>query len=243
MALDDANVLAANDANRPAAIPQPTWSGRSLLLAAAVLASLAALATFVDFSLARWVRDVDLPRDLERFVRLCEAFAFGGTVTVIIIAAGLLDPRRWYVVGRLVIVVFGAGLVANSAKLLVARERPYFAALDEASAIGTFVGWLPALYREGLPTKYGHALQSFPSGHAATATGLAIGLSLMYPSGRWLFVMLAAMACYQRIDAGAHYLSDVLAGAAIACLVGGLYQCVVLRRAQGPSASTVVDGR
>jgi membrane-associated phospholipid phosphatase len=37
-------------------------------------------------------------------------------------------------------------------------------------------------------------------------------------------VIYAALACFQRIDAGAHYLSDVLAGVAIACAMTALTQ-------------------
>jgi undecaprenyl-diphosphatase len=64
---------------------------------------------------------------------------------------------------------------------------------------------------------YGHALQSFPSAHAATAVGLAIGLSALHPRGRWLFAAFALLAVVQRIEAQAHFSSDVLAGAAVGC--------------------------
>jgi membrane-associated phospholipid phosphatase len=228
--------MPSHDCNPPptasASVPPPPtdhWQlttgnapAKTLLYAAATLALLAALATLIDLPLARWVKGTDLPRDLERFIRLCEAFGFGGTVAVIILAAGLLDPRGWFVIRRLVVSVFGAGLAANAAKLLIARERPSFANLDQTTSLSTFVGWLPLLHREDLPTKYGHALQSFPSGHSATATSLALTLALLYPRGRYLFIALAALACYQRIDASAHYLSDCLTGAAIACAVTAL---------------------
>ena len=57
----------------------------------------------------------------------------------------------------------------------------------------------------------------FPSAHAATAVGLAIALGVLYPRGRWLFIAFAFLAGLQRIEAQAHFASDVLAGAAVAC--------------------------
>ena len=96
-------------------------------------------------------------------------------------------------------------------RLLVARERP---SMVDASAhvLDTFAGWLP-LWQGN------HRLQSFPSGHTATAVGLAIALSSLYPRGWWLFAAIAALSGFQRIESESHFLSDVLAGAAIGCLV------------------------
>lgn len=218
---------ATTDASVPAlslAPPiQPPWSSQTLFLAAALLALLAAAATPLDLPLARWVKTTDLPRDLERFIRLCEFFGFGGTVAVVIIAAGILDPRGWLVVRRLIVTVLGAGLLSNAAKLLIARHRPYAADLDGTS-LATFFTWFPLAHKADLPSKYGHAFQSFPSGHSATAVSLALALAYFYPRARWLFVTLAALACYQRIDANAHFLTDCLTGASIACATAALTQ-------------------
>jgi undecaprenyl-diphosphatase len=65
-------------------------------------------------------------------------------------------------------------------------------------------------------------LQSFPSGHAATAAGLAVALAVLYPRGRWLFAVLAVLAALQRVEVQSHFPSDVLAGAALGCLTGAL---------------------
>ena len=70
----------------------------------------------------------------------------------------------------------------------------------------------------GLKSALDTDLHSFPSGHTATAVGLAISLDAD-PRGRWLFAVFAALASLQRMTAGAHYLSDSLFGAALACLV------------------------
>ena len=56
----------------------------------------------------------------------------------------------------------------------------------------------------------------------------------------WLFAAFAALACFQRMEAQAHFASDVLAGAAIGCLVGGacqLSRCSMQR----PTAPSIGD--
>ena len=179
---------------------------------ALVLLVLAAIALVVDVSVASFVKLGKVPGDLKSLVRLSEAFAYGGTVGLIILLAAVLDPRGWRVMPRLAITALGAGLVADGVKLLVARQRP---SIVEASAqvLDTFVGWLPLVQGN-------HRIQSFPSGHTATAVGLAVALSTLYPRGWWLFAAIAALSGFQRIESESHFLSDVLVGAAIGCLVG-----------------------
>ncbi|MDX1948436.1 MAG: phosphatase PAP2 family protein [Pirellulaceae bacterium] len=213
---------------RPALVPTSAGGPARLFAAAAMLAMLAAAALLVDLPLARWIDAANasrgIPGDLARFIRLGEAFGYGGSVLLIVLAAAVLDPRGWRVAPRLALAAFGAGLLADSIKLLIARWRPEHAPLD--GAVGqTFAGWLPIWHGDalaGAAGKYGHKLQSFPSGHAATAMGLAVGLAALYPRGRWLFVALAALAATQRLHGEAHFLSDVLAGAALGCLVGAV---------------------
>ena len=206
---------------------EPVDSPRSavgLWLAALALAIASVAALPADLHVARYVKQMDAPGDVARLVRLGEAFAYGGTVAIIVLAAAMLDARGWRVIPRLTICAFGAGLAGDVVKTLLARSRP--SAADLSSGVSdTFVAWLPMLADErlaALELKYGSRLQSFPSAHTATAVGLAIGLTVLYPRGRWLFAMLAVLAGLQRIHSQSHFLSDVLAGAALGCAVGAL---------------------
>jgi len=203
----------ARPADQSIAVPAAASSAVTWLVAvAAVLLALAAVSLLVDLSVAQFVKLGKVPGDLKRLVGLSEAFSYGGTVGLIILLAAVLDPRGWRVVPRLAITAFGAGLLADAGKLLIARERPSIA--DSSGPIlDTFVGWLPLFQGN-------HRLQSFPSGHTATAVGLAVALSTLYPRGRWLFAAIAALSGFQRIESESHFLSDVLVGAAIGCLVG-----------------------
>ena len=172
------------------------------------------VALWIDLPVARGIKLGHLPGDFARLVRLSEAFAYGGTVALFMLLAATLDPRGWRVAPRLAIGALGAGLAADMLKLIVLRQRPSAADLS-GSIEQTFAGWLPGFADN-------HRLQSFPSAHTATAVGLAITLSTLYPRGRWLFATCAVLAAVQRIESQAHFLSDVLAGAAVACLVGAV---------------------
>jgi lipid A 4'-phosphatase len=56
---------------------------------------------------------------------------------------------------------------------------------------------------------------SFPSGHATTIVALATALYLLWPRGLPLYVLAALLVAASRVVIDAHYLSDVIAGAAI----------------------------
>jgi len=180
-----------------------------------VLAVLAIAALFADMAIARFVNEHGLPGELKRLVRLSETFGWGGTVALIILTAAVLDPRGWRVIPPLAVSAFGAGGLADGIKLFVSRWRPSSANLSNHFS-DTFI--------HGSSTVRGYAVQSFPSSHAATAAGLAAALALLYPRGRWLFAAFAVLAGLQRIEAQAHFASDVLAGAAIGCLVAAACQ-------------------
>jgi membrane-associated phospholipid phosphatase len=192
--------------------PQPkllSWP-----LAAAICFGLAAVASYwtCDMPIARWFATSGFPGDIRRLVSAAEVFAYGGGVVCIILTAMALDARGARLGLFLLIYSLGAGMLADLAKLMLAKQRPYAAdVLGPAS--GTWGQWLPSFSA----TDYGAHWQSFPSGHSATAVGLAIALSIAYPRGRWLFAAFAVLAMVQRLQANAHFLSDVLAAAALAC--------------------------
>ncbi|MFH1918857.1 MAG: phosphatase PAP2 family protein [Planctomycetota bacterium] len=171
----------------------------------------AAGALAVDCPLARWCVDDHCPRFFGLLFGVCEPFGNGLGVLLIVLAVYVLDPRRRAAVWRVLTMSLGAGLAADVVKMLVVRVRPH--KFDfQGTVQDTFGQWLPLVSAES-------GRQSFPSAHTATAVGLAVALSWLYPRGRWLFAALAVMVACQRMEGGAHYLSDTLCGAAIGCLV------------------------
>jgi membrane-associated phospholipid phosphatase len=204
--------------------------GRLLVIAAA-LACAGGLALGIDIVVAQWCKEGNVPRGLMRFLNFSEVFGHGMGVATILVAAAVLDPAlgmplqarlRWATIGpfrlpvsrdflRMVATAFAGGIMANVVKAtLFDRVRPRAADLTAAaSAFSTFGDSLAAAIGS-------HSdLNSFPSGHAATAAGLAAALSWMYPRGRWLFVFLAMAAAAQRVASSAHYPSDVFFGASL----------------------------
>lgn len=193
----------------------------SPLYALAALLSLAGVAAFsVDLLVLDWVRELRLGGDLRRFVTLSEFFAHGLGAFTILLAVLVLDPERRWCAPRILACVFVPGLVVNLIKSMVARLRPR--SLEFTSVWDTFVGWGPILEPGRFIQLLDNSLRSFPSGHSATAAGLAAILSVLYPRGTLLFVGLAAVALFQRLHEYAHYLSDTLIGASLGCFVAAL---------------------
>jgi membrane-associated phospholipid phosphatase len=202
---------------------------RVLSILLAVLAAAAPLAFFLDLPLARWIQADGLTGDVKHVVRLSEVFAHGSGVFLILLAVISLDARRWWVLPRLAIGAYGAGLLADLLKLVMSRRRPekFDVNLTVWDSFLGFFAWSDAsTWREALSRD----IQSFPSGHAATAAGLACALSRLYPRASWFFVAITVLACFQRIAAMAHYLSDVLAGAFVGVLVNLLLELPRVRK-------------
>ena len=184
---------------------------------AALFVACSAAALAIDMPVARYVGNVGIPGDLRKLFTVSEVFAHGMGVALILLAVAVLDPLSWRRLPRLACYAYGAGLCAQLAKNLLPRVRPNVCDLS-TSVWQTFLAGGGQDYAQ-LHQLAGRDIHSYPSGHSATAVGLAFGLAWLYPRGRWLFAFFAALAVMQRIESGAHFVSDTFAGAAIACLV------------------------
>ena len=63
---------------------------------------------------------------------------------------------------------------------------------------------------------------SFPSGHTMTAFALAVALGSFYPALSLPLLVLAGTIGLSRIVLGMHFLSDVVAGAALGATLGAV---------------------
>jgi membrane-associated phospholipid phosphatase len=201
------------DNSRMTARNAPYWLALALI-------GLAAMALTIDVSVARFAHSQWVPGDIRKLLHISEVFAHGFGVGLILLTVAVLDRSSWPRLPRVAACTYGAGAIAQCTKWFVPRVRPY--AFDLSSHVSlSFVApdsaegqtWLHAMQR---------GIQSFPSGHTAAAVGLAFGLTWLYPRGKWLFACFAILAACQRIETAAHFVSDTLAGAAIACLFAGL---------------------
>lgn len=97
--------------------------------------------------------------------------------------------------------IAGSGVAAQAIKHLVGRARPKL--LDSMGVFHFDVFSIKA------------SLASFPSGHATSAFAAAATLGLMLPPVRVPLFLLASLVGVSRVAVGAHYLSDVVAGAVL----------------------------
>lgn len=163
---------------------------------------------------------LELREAIYKFVRPAETFANGLGVLFLMFLLFAADVAHRRGLLRFGCVVFGAGLWSNVLKGAVARIRPRtFFDVDanhfRGGVLESFQGWLPL-------HSLGYGGQSIPSGHTATAVGLAIVLSRRWPHAAWAFFTLAGLSVVQRISHGHHYLSDCLFGASLACFVAAV---------------------
>jgi len=185
----------------------PNRSSRAPLYVSSALVLAGMVALTVDVRIAGLLRFGAAPDEIEKVCKLTEVFGHGLGVLLVAVAIYMLDPARRSSIGCLLAAALGSGLVANLLKLTLARTRPNYSDLS-GTVTNTFV--------EMLPFGYGGArAQSFPSGHAATAIGLAVALVWIYPRGAKLFATLACLSAVDRVMKGHHFASDVLWGAAI----------------------------
>jgi membrane-associated phospholipid phosphatase len=205
------------------ATPQSTRTAAAVPIAFALGSIvLASLALGIDLPLARWCQAGELPGDLRRILAWSEVFAHGLGVALIGLTIYILDPAQRRRLPRVFATAWGAGLAADVCKLIVARQRPYHFSGD--AALDSFAGLFPGLWPVEGFTRWDHRLQSFPSAHVAVAAALAVALTSLYPRGRYLFLVFAVLAAGQRIDSGAHFLSDACVGAAVGVLVAAAFR-------------------
>jgi membrane-associated phospholipid phosphatase len=126
-----------------------------------------------------------------------EAFGSGYPIALCILVP--LVMKRFKLAWRFFFSVAGAGVVLEIAKKISNEPRP--AALLHGQ-----------IHQRAVET----GLNSFPSGHEAVATALALTLWLVLPKRwRWLAVAWIVLVGVSRIYLGVHTLNDVVGGFAI----------------------------
>ncbi|MGY8771162.1 MAG: phosphatase PAP2 family protein [Pirellulales bacterium] len=170
-----------------------------------------------------------LPGELRTLISLSEIFAHGTGVILISLAVLALDRRNWKLSLVPISAALSAGVFANVVKFIgISRIRPREFDMD-LTVSDSFQNIIPLFNSGGWDRALEYLgqsnLHSFPSAHAATAAGLWVGLSALYPQGRWYFAVLALLSGLQRIVSGAHFPSDVCFGYA----AGFLFATLLLR--------------
>lgn len=210
----------------PPALPRAAW-----LAAAAATACLCVLSfLFLDAPLARLMRGA--PDDLHQAFKLVSAL--GDSVYWLVPTAlawigcrwamtrAAQEPRwdlyRW--IGEralfLFVCVAASGLLVDVLKVTFGRARPKML-FAETPVFGFD------------PISFKAAMQSFPSGHANTIAALMTALWVLAPRFWPLYLPIGVTVALSRVVIGAHYLSDVAAGA----FLGVFTTILIARKFQG----------
>jgi undecaprenyl-diphosphatase len=180
-----------------------------IVVAAMLLGSLVAHVA-ADEAVARAARDAGLETiaPIQWFTEFGEGGWWlipAGIVFAVAAARKRHNLARWAF--AMIAAVGGSGILVNLLKLAIGKSRPRL------------------LFEEGrldfTPFSYGHAVNSFPSGHATTSAAAAVVLALALPRWRWLVLPTGFLLALTRVAIQAHYLSDVCAGFALgtACAI------------------------
>lgn len=195
-----------------------------MLIAGVAVAGALALDPWAHAALARpGVYD----RDWGRLLRV-----MGYVPTWLLAATALwLHDRRTGAGGRRAAVLALApvigGAIAEVLKLLFRRERP-----------GDVLG--PYLFRDFADQPWSTSGLGLPSSHALVAFGAAVALGRLFPAARWVWYALAAGCAWSRVAAHAHWLSDVVAAAAVAVGVATLVWRTPCHDVAGPTTISAV---
>lgn len=161
-----------------------------------------------------------LGQDARSIARLFSAL--GDSAWILIPSGALLLLRRFGALRRLPAIVLarsrqlfwlvaGTGLLADVIKGVIARPRPRVW-LREGVTDPRFFHWFDA------------AWASMPSGHTVTAFTLAFVLARWYPRWALAAFAIASGVGLARVALGVHYLSDAVAGAALAIVCCALVE-------------------
>ncbi len=203
------SVLSRKSLKRSERVPRlfvvPVWfrvafPATMLIMAAACLS--------IDVQVARFFRAERAPSFVREMVQNTEPFGHGVGVVFLLLVASQIDRKRWKSYLSTGVISLGAGLCANLIKLTIGRARPRDLDLASLDVLQSFHGWFP--YLNGI-----EASQSFPSGHTTVAFAFAVCLSALHPQAKGMFFFLAAFVAFGRVQCGAHFPSDVFAGAAL----------------------------
>jgi undecaprenyl-diphosphatase len=142
--------------------------------------------------------------------------------TVLVTRMG--DGWLWYALGLIILffggqqrfLAVGSGLAASLAGIFVFRQLKLISKRPRPYQVEPHC-WSMVTTRDRF---------SFPSGHSMTAFSIMVSVGHFYPDLQLVLLALALSIAASRIILGMHYLTDVVAGAAIGIGLGVVALCL-----------------
>lgn len=187
--------------------------------------------------------------DLRRELEVIQQYGAITSLLLIGFVIWVQDPARRRRLADFAGAIVATGFVVLALKGLVGRVRPRDQMLidyDHWSFLGPF-GAVPGDPGEGVIRAWHFwandvsNIQAMPSSHMAYAVATSVFLIAMYPKLRVLLIVLPIIVGLCRITFGAHWASDVVAGAAVGAIAsqwvvrGGVGQRVAGRMRGEPA--------
>lgn len=207
--------------NRPPREETRKFHLAALLWLSVISLLLVPMATLLDIPIARWCQQDVLPQEVGKMLDLSLIYAHGSGIFLILVAILMMAPTKRWKMPRLATLALGSGAVATLVKMFVLRPRPNSLRLDLATNEHAWIwsfDWTLSRIAE-----YDAGMRAFPSGYLATATALTVGLWIVVPRGRPLFLAFCIGTMLQRMYCGSHFLSDLFGSAAVG--LGWCYIC------------------
>jgi len=108
-----------------------------------------------------------------------------------------------------------SGMLVNILKIIFGRYRPKLLFNQDLYGFAWF--------------QIGYDNASFPSGHSTTVFSGFVALALIWPRYRYFFYAMAVLIAFSRVAIGAHYPSDVAAGALLGSLTAIMLSPKILK--------------
>lgn len=188
--------------------------GRNLLVLCFCMVLIFA-SSVLDGPAAQWMRDTGTDAVVRRHWLAKVVKAPGTYWYTLVVAGGLwaLHRLKWQACGLMCL--SGLAALSNSVgKWIFGRARPFkLVGVMEQPAV-----YEPHWFIHGWRGLFEQKDLAFPSGHACTAFAAATAAAILLPKWRWAFYACAALVGAERVAENAHYVSDVVAGAALGIL-------------------------
>lgn len=166
--------------------------------------------TVLDFPLLHlFYRDTTRSVESHDWYRALRIVGYMGTWSFLGIAFLLYDRHR-HRAGAVFLSAITSGLIAETLKLVIVRERP-------VDGLQIQPGWYH--FRAPFSGFVDGSNLGLPSSHAAVAFGGCLMFGAIFPSIRRLMFLLALGCGFTRMLTGTHFATDIYAGALIGWLV------------------------